>query len=208
VSNEIPRFVTRRLYIEALRPSHAASLFAALADPRLYAYMDERPRKSEAALAQRYAQLERGAPEGSGEVWLNWAIRLRRRPAYIGTLQATIHRDRAASIAYVLSPAHWRFGYATEGVQWLLDHLATKLDVAEIRASVDIRNEASWRLLERLRFIRKEKRHAELHGEPSMDYGYRYIRPSRSETARGGKESGRTTSTENIKPWRLTTTRR
>ena len=187
MNDEVRRFATRRLYIEVLGPGHAAPLFAALADPRLYAYVDERPPKSEAALAQRYAQLARGAPEGRGETWLNWAIRLRRRRAYIGTLQATIYRDHAAWIAYVLSPAHWRYGYATEAVQWLLDHLATELGVVEMRASVDTRNEASWRLLERLRFTRVQTLAAALRGKPSTDYRYRLVRvPGRGRRARSG----------------------
>jgi RimJ/RimL family protein N-acetyltransferase len=175
VSNEVRRFATRRLYIEVLRPHHAALLFSPLSDARLYAYVDERPQESVAGLTRRYAQLERGATAESGETWLNWAIRLRRRPRYVGTLQATIYRDRAASIAYVLAPSHWKFGYATEAVQWLLGHLTTAFNVREIRASVDVRNEASWRLLERLRFIRIQTRAAELHGQPSTDYHYRLV---------------------------------
>ena len=187
MNDEVRRFATGRLTIEVLHPGHAAPLFPALSDPRLYAYVEERPPKSEAALAQRYAQLERGAPEGSGEIWLNWAIRLLPSREYIGTLQATIYRDHAASIAYVLSPTHWRFGYATEAVQWLLEHLATELGVVEIRASVDTRNEASWRLLERLRFTRVQTQAAELHGKPSTDYRYRLVGVSgRGRRARSG----------------------
>lgn len=185
MSDDARRIGTRRLYIETLRPEHAPALFAALSDPRVYAYIDERPPESPAALARRYEQLERGAPSGSGETWLNWAIRLRRRRECMGTLQATIYRDRTASIAYVISPRHWGSGYATEAVEWLVERLATAFRMVELRASVDVRNEASWRLLERLQFKRVEKRAAELHGEPTMDYRYRLIRPfGRAETDR------------------------
>lgn len=182
--------LTRRLRIEVLHPGHAAPLFPALADPRLYAYIDERRPRSSAALAQRYAQLERGAPPGAGETWLNWAIRLRTRRKYIGTLQATVRGDRVAFIAYVLSPMHWRYGYATEAVRWLLDHLSSEFDVVEFGASVDTRNESSWRLLERLQFRRTGSHRAELHGRPSMDYRYHLVRAGRRGKQRSADVGG------------------
>lgn len=169
----LTHITTRRLRIEGLRREHAAALFAALADPSIYVYIPEDPPESADALAGRYARLAEGAPAGSGQIWLNWAVRLRGSPAYIGTLQATVLRDRTASIAYVLAPLHWGHGYATEACRWLLGHLAIERRVVEFQATTDVRNEASWRLLERLRFVRMGEEPAQCHGQAVTDFRYR-----------------------------------
>jgi [ribosomal protein S5]-alanine N-acetyltransferase len=170
---------TRRLHIETLRRGHAALLFAVLIDPRIYTFIPDSPPTSRRELAQRYAQLERGAPAESTERWLNWVVRLKATRVPIGTLQATVHGERAASIAYVLSPRHWDRGYATEACTWLLDYLSTELGIAEFRASADARNVASWRLLEALAFTRIGEEAVEMHGEPATDYLYHLTRVAR-----------------------------
>jgi RimJ/RimL family protein N-acetyltransferase len=180
----VPHANTRRLRIEALRHEHAAQLFPSLADPRIYAYIPDDPPRSVAGLTHRYSLLERGAPAGSGEIWLNWAIRLRISPIYIGTLQATVYRRRTANIAYVLAPPYWGRGYATEACQWLLVYLAIQLRIVAFRATVDNRNEPSWRLLERLRFKRTGQQIVEFRGQPVTDYSY-CLRPPRSQFQRG-----------------------
>jgi RimJ/RimL family protein N-acetyltransferase len=172
---------TARLRIESLRREHAALLFTALADRRAYAYIPERPPKSSYALALRYAQVERGAPRGSGERWLNWAVRLKTRRTYVGTLQATIDRRRTASIGYVIAPRHWHRGYATEGCTWLLNYLSTELRIVAFHASVDARNLASWRLLEALQFTRVGTRTVELHGQRATDFMYRRVHALRPD---------------------------
>ena len=163
---------TERLKIEPLRARHARLLFPAIADLRLYTYVPEHPPESVEALTQRYTELNRGAPVGSSETWLNWVVRLRSRPVWIGTLQATVFPTRIAYIGYVVSATYWSRGFATEGCNWLVRHLFDQLGASEIRASVDTRNEASWRLLDRLGFVREGEHPLELHGRPAVDYHY------------------------------------
>lgn len=167
---------TERLKIETLRARHAPFLFPVIADPRLYKYVPERPPQSVAALVRRYKELNRGAPVGSSETWLNWVVRLRSEPVWLGTLQATVVPKRTAYIGYVVSATHWSRGFATEGCTWLVRYLFNELGAAEVRASVDTRNEASWRLLERLGFVREGEHPLQLHGRPAVDYHYRLSR--------------------------------
>lgn len=144
---------TARLRLEPLVRQHAALLYPLLQDERIYHFIPEDPPPSLEALELRYGSLEeRSSPDGQ-EVWLNWALRLRDEPQYIGRLEATVGRDRRALIAYVLAPAFWGCGYATEACEWLLRELTDKVGVEEVRAQVDTRNRASIRLLERLRFV-------------------------------------------------------
>jgi RimJ/RimL family protein N-acetyltransferase len=166
---------TRRLHIEALRRDHAARLFAELVNPRAYLYIPERPPRSRNALARRYVQLERGASPLGSEIWLNWAVRLRAKRVYVGTLQATIHRQHAAYIAYMIVPRYWHRGYGTEACAWLIAHLFAQWHIVDFRASVDPRNIASSRLLETLMFTKVGERAADLHGKPAIDYLYRRV---------------------------------
>jgi ribosomal-protein-alanine N-acetyltransferase len=164
---------TARLEIAPLRAEHAQLLFPLLADPRLYAYVSDSARATMAALSQRFALLELGAPEASGEVWLNWVLLRLDSGAPIGTLQATVTPHSHAWIGYVLTTAAWGQGFASEACAWLLADLPQRYGVREIVASVDVRNAKSIALLERLGFERVATEAAELHGEPSTDHRYR-----------------------------------
>ena len=107
---------TARLRIEPLRTSHAPLLFDALADARIYVYVPDEMHATVDSLTRRYAFLERGAPPGAGEVWLNWALQRVDTSVYIGTLQATVTPDSDASVGYVLTPSAWGHGFATDSM--------------------------------------------------------------------------------------------
>jgi RimJ/RimL family protein N-acetyltransferase len=164
---------TARLRIEPLRADHAPLLFDALADPRIYTYIPDERHASVDTLARRYAFLECGAPDDVTEIWLNWALQRIDTCAYIGTLQATIVPDSRAYIGYMLTPSEWRRGFGTEACRWLACELQQRFAVDEIVATVDTRNAASVRLLERLGFDRIGTAPAEIRGEATTDFRYR-----------------------------------
>jgi ribosomal-protein-alanine N-acetyltransferase len=146
---------TSRLRLEPLEPRHADPLFHGLQDERLYEMIPDKPPASVAALRERYAQLaRRQSPDGS-EHWLNWAVWLPAEGRYIGYVQATVKVDQPrARVAYVLFSDAWGKGFAREAVRRMMEHLGEAYDVAELRASVDVRNQRSIRLLESLGFVR------------------------------------------------------
>jgi RimJ/RimL family protein N-acetyltransferase len=159
--------------VEPLLPAHAALLFPILADARLYTLVPESPYASEMALADRFARLARGAPANTDETWLNWALlRCDMRQA-VGTLQATVTAAGRVYIGYVIDPARWGEGYATEACRWLLATLPRRVFITEFIATVDVRNARSIRVLERLGFVRIGVEAAQLHGAPTTDYRYR-----------------------------------
>ena len=127
-------------------------MFRVLTDPSLYHYIPDEIPQSIAALAKRYAFLERGAPADAREVWLNWVLRRADSGAYVGTLQATVTPDSHAYIGYVLGRDSWGQGLATEACGWLVDELQERFALKEILATVDVRNVRSVRVLERLGF--------------------------------------------------------
>ncbi len=166
---------TARLRLEPLSAAHAPRLFPLLADTRLYTYVPDAARASVALLAERFDELARGAPSGAGECWLNWVLVRRDNGEAIGTLQATVEHDARAWIGYVLVSGAWGQGFATEACRWLVAELARCHAVREILASVDVRNEKSIAVLERVGFERVSAHAADLCGEATTDYLYRML---------------------------------
>ena len=165
---------TERLRLEPLTPQHAPHLFHVLSDERIYTYIPEDPLPDPDALARRYQRLAtRRSPSGT-ELWLNWAVQRKQEHDYIGTLQATVSADQHATIAYLVNPAFWGYGYAQEACRRLLTLLFGVYHVQDVLAEVDTRNHASWILLERLGFRRIAVRQAADHfkGASSDEYTY------------------------------------
>ena len=138
------------LTLEPLTREHAEEMFDVLADPAIYEYENEPPLSVE-WLRSRYAGLEsRWSPDGVQQ-WLNWAVRLPTHEC-IGFVQATVHPDRSASLAYVFSSTHWGRGLATLAVQEMLSELHGRFFVESFRAVLKEDNRRSYRLLERCGF--------------------------------------------------------
>ncbi len=143
--------VTPTLTLEPLLASHAEAMFEVLSDPVIYQYLDYPPPASAEYLRGVYTRLEtRRSPDGS-QAWLNWVIRPRDRPL-VGYVQATVASDRSAYVAYVLGSKFWGHGYAQRAMQAMLEHLASACSVERCLASVEVENDRSIRLLERLGF--------------------------------------------------------
>jgi RimJ/RimL family protein N-acetyltransferase len=173
---EMLRAQTARLVIEPLTAAHAPLLFPALNDERVYRFLPERRPISVEALVERFTWLEQGAPPGLEQIWLNWAVGRRGDGAWLGTLQATVLPGTPnrpyAFVGYVLTPSVWGQGLGLEALRWLIDELASSFPLERLVATVDVRNTASIRLLERAGFIRLGAEAADLHGEPTTDFRY------------------------------------
>lgn len=141
---------TPRLLFEPLGAGHAAELFGALCHPLVYEHLGEPPPESVAALAERYAFIAAGPPGyRAHETWINYAVRLRATAALIGRVEATIV-DVRAETAYLLDPAHWGQGYATEAMSAFQNHLRQNERVMEFWATTSPQNARSIALLRRL----------------------------------------------------------
>ncbi len=116
--------------------------------------------KSFDELRALYARWE-NPHHAKSELRENWACRDRRSGHLVGTMQATTFPSRAISyIAYGIFVAYQRRGYAREAVAAVLHHLDQNLHSRRIFAEMDVKNEASFRLVESLGFKRVKKRHA------------------------------------------------
>ena len=146
---------TSRLVLEPQLAAHAEAMFDVLADPAIYEY-ENAPPESVEALRARYAYLEaRRSPDGAQQ-WLNWVVRLVEddagRGPLVGYVQATVHADGRAGVAYEFASAWWHRGLAAEATRAMIDELAARHGAKRLTALLKARNERSRRLLERLGF--------------------------------------------------------
>lgn len=144
---------TAHLVLEPLTVAHAEEMFDVLSDEAIYRHLDEAAPASVEHLRRVYAKREaRRSPDGS-EGWLNWVVRAHGRQL-VGLVQGTVFAPDSAWIAYVFSSKHWGRGYAHEATESMLAHLAKAYGVRRNLATVEVENERSIRLLDRLGFVR------------------------------------------------------
>lgn len=141
---------TDRLSLEPQTAAHADPMFVVLSDPAIYEYENEPPPSLE-WLRERFRKLESRRSSDGQEQWLNWVVRLP-TSALIGYVQATVHADGTADVAYELSSAHWGRGLARHAVQAMIDELIANYQVRSVWAVFKRDNQRSMRLLERLGF--------------------------------------------------------
>jgi RimJ/RimL family protein N-acetyltransferase len=130
--------------------AHAEEMFAVLGDSALYEYENEPPHSLD-WLRARFTALESRRSRDGQEQWLNWVIQLP-SSELIGYVQATVHAEDRAGIAYILSSRFWGRGLAYRAVDAMLAELGENYAVHHFTAVLKRRNLRSRRLLERLGF--------------------------------------------------------
>jgi RimJ/RimL family protein N-acetyltransferase len=143
--------VTPELTLEPLCTSHAEAMFELLRDEAIYRYLDYSAPPSVQHLRDVYARLEARMSPDRSDAWLNWVIRPSGQPL-VGYVQATVSSSRSAHVAYILASKYWGHGYAHRAMLAMLEYLASDYDVERCRATVEVENQRSVRLLERLGF--------------------------------------------------------
>ncbi len=139
------------LLLEPQTVQHADEMFVVLCDPAIYEYENQPPTSIE-WLRTRFEKLESRRSADGTEQWLNWVIRIR-GAGLVGYVQATVHPDRRAAIAYELSSAHWGRGLARGAVDSMLGELVERYGVTTFTAVAKRENFRSIRLLDRLGFV-------------------------------------------------------
>jgi [ribosomal protein S5]-alanine N-acetyltransferase len=145
-----------RLHLEPLAPRHAAAMFAVIADPALYTYIDQGPPASAEHLRSVYRRLQARQSDDGSERWLNWVLfgpdSASATP--LGYVQASVLADGRSWVAYLLTRSAWGRGYATEAMQAVLQHLFGTLQVRQAMAQLEQDNARSIALVRRLGFRR------------------------------------------------------
>ncbi len=144
-----PELTSPRLLLRRFSPADGAALHAYLSRP-------------EAVEFEPYGVISRmeadawAAQRAADPAF--WAICLRRSGELVGNLYLVrVPPDgwRTWELGYVLHPDHWGRGYATEACTLLMEECFDAWAAHRVMARCDVRNPASWRLLERLGFRRE-----------------------------------------------------
>jgi [ribosomal protein S5]-alanine N-acetyltransferase len=164
---------TERLILEPLQVAHAEKLYAGLSYATLYKFILNDP-LSLAELTEKYHRILRGPRDNNIELWRNWAVCLQDSSDYIGMIETSIFPSDYAYLAYFMFASHYRQGYAHEACAAVLKHVRKTYNIKRVVAEMDVRNTASWRLVESLGFIRTgNKLNADFFkGESSDEYFY------------------------------------
>jgi ribosomal-protein-alanine N-acetyltransferase len=145
----------RTLFVGDLRlepqiAAHAEAMFEVLRDPAIYEFENEPP-WSVNEVRERFAELESRVSPNGREQWLNWVVRLP-GGALAGDVQATVHPDGRATVAYEFASAFWGQGHARRALEAMFEELASQHGVSQLAAVLKQANLRSLRLLQRLGF--------------------------------------------------------
>ena len=145
---------TSRLVLEPLAVHHATKLFQSFQSAKLR-FID-RPTSVE-ELENKYRRFATHGPGDGSQVWLNWVAREKATSGYVGWFQATIFDGGSTGLAWVVFPENWRQGYAAEAVRALMPHLTEIYAPNFFFAEMNVENESSIALAEKLGFQRVER---------------------------------------------------
>ncbi|MHB8960162.1 MAG: GNAT family N-acetyltransferase [Candidatus Limnocylindrales bacterium] len=140
---------TRRLVVRPFRPDDWQDLHAYLSMPEIYEFEPGEPVGEEQAVALAVERSE-------GRVF--WPVELRAERRMIGHLYfAPVEPAelQAYELGYIFNPAHQGHGYATEAAQALVDRAFAEMGAHRVVAHGNPANTASWRVLERIGFVRE-----------------------------------------------------
>jgi len=144
-----PEIVTARLLLTPLTLRDADAVFAYRSLPEVTRFQTWEPPTPDEVVAfiRELDDVEFDTPD----TWFQLGIRDREAGRLMGDVGVHFLEDgRQVEIGFTLDPAFQGRGLAVEAVAALLDHLFGPLGKHRVIASVDPRNEASIRLLERV----------------------------------------------------------
>lgn len=140
---------TDRVVVRALEPRDLDAFAAVTGDPELMRYVGDGTTLSREDTAGWIAITARNQLRDG---WTTWAVADRTTGELLG-YAGLVHGDGdSIEITYVLRREHWGRGLAGEIVAALVEHAFGVCGLPELRATIDPRNAASRRVVERAGF--------------------------------------------------------
>jgi aminoglycoside 6'-N-acetyltransferase len=161
---------TQRLQLRRMRPNDIAHFAAYRSDPMLARYQGWSELSVEQAA--RFVVEMQDHPAFVEDSWLQVAIAKRPGNELMGDIGFCLHRGGNLEIGFTLASQFHGKGYATEAVGALIAVLSTRPDVQRIFGTVDARNDACVRVLQRLGMTMIGKQEALFKGEMCTELRY------------------------------------
>lgn len=141
---------TKRLLLREFRADDEQDIHAYASDPEVVRLMIWGPNAPD--ITKTYLASVLKAQEQWPRPVVDLAIELKSEPRVIGSIGLRIkdEKNRAADIGYVLARDHWGRGYMVEAGRAVLDAAFCQLGLHRVWATCDVRNRASYRVMEKL----------------------------------------------------------
>lgn len=133
---------TARLVLRQPRLDDLDALYAIMSNPAAMRYWSTVPHASRDVTKPWLEKIVAATAVGGHELIIE------RDGVAIGKVGASLLPD----FGFILNPAYWGQGYATEASQAFIEHVFSATDAQKLVADVDPRNGASLRVLNRLGF--------------------------------------------------------
>jgi RimJ/RimL family protein N-acetyltransferase len=141
---------TDRLLLRDFRLEDEGHIYDYASDPEVVRFADWGPSDLSTVRSNLHRRLEDQErwPRDSIEV----AVELRSNSYLIGIMRITVldHTNTTADFGYTFNRRYWAKGYATEGTRALLHLAFSNLSLHRVWATCDVRNIASFRVMEKL----------------------------------------------------------
>lgn len=145
-----PTIKTPRLTLRAMHVGDVESLREWMGDPNLYAYWGKRAGKADKDPRLLFDKPER--PTKS----LHLGIEQNESGKIIGEIWVyLIENDRMAKLACRIADKCKGMGYATEALHAIVDFCFENTELQRLWSDADVRNIASWRVMEKCGFTRE-----------------------------------------------------
>jgi RimJ/RimL family protein N-acetyltransferase len=141
---------TERLLLRESRVADEADIHEYASDAEVSRLMDWGPNTPEVtkAVVERRMEQQKQWPRLSVEL----TIEVKAEKKAIGGIRLEVkdERNRTADFGYALNRHYWNRGYATEAAKAILNAAFGKLNMHRVWATCDMRNHASYRVMEKL----------------------------------------------------------
>ncbi len=149
-----PTLETDRCILREFTPDDVPAMFALMSDAQVTRYLGRQPMATMEEAAQRVDNFIHGFATQSHLVW---AVVSKETGTLLGngTLWNLIPEHDRAELGYILMPAAWGKGIATEICQMMVQFGFTTMGLHSIEAQIDPENSGSRRVLEKLGFVQE-----------------------------------------------------
>ena len=184
---------TDRLLIRRFAADDLEDQFEYLSDPDVARYEYWEPFTSWEAVREM-EEVESSVEPGEEARWCELAIVLKGEQKVIGNISIKVlsRQHRLGEVGWILNPNYQGHGYATEAANAILRFGFDELDLYWVIAFCDVRNAASYRLMERLGMQRlaQLKRNKLAKGEWRDELVYSIFAPEwRAVCGRSGRDN-------------------
>lgn len=159
---------SERLILKAQTMQEQKKLWKILMIPEVNKYFLVVPAKFREKLKDWNTQrkfYEENIKHANDDNVFQWSIFLKSTGECIGRISCheaheedeNLDNPAIRGVGWIISPQHQNQGYGTEAAKTMLDFMFLNCEIEEIITSAAICNPASWKIMERLGFVRQEQ---------------------------------------------------